>query len=108
MQLPLRALLRVPLVRHKRLGNLILWAGLAVGMSAIAALYASEVCAKGAACGSVAPLPGAEAGAAGGWGQAGGGSHDGSQPSHAHAHSHSHSYSHSYSHAVPPPRHARA
>jgi sterol O-acyltransferase len=43
LQLPLGSIQRVAIIKGKRLGNMILWAGLAIGVALIFTLYAKEV-----------------------------------------------------------------
>jgi len=43
LQLPLGSIQRVGIIKGKRLGNMILWAGLAIGVALIFTLYAKEV-----------------------------------------------------------------
>ena len=45
LQLPLGTIQRISVIKGKRLGNFILWMGLAVGISLLSALYARDYCA---------------------------------------------------------------
>lgn len=43
LQLPLASIQRVPIIKGTRLGNMIVWAGLILGIALIAVLYAKEL-----------------------------------------------------------------
>lgn len=46
LQLPLGSIQRIPLMKGKRLGNFVLWAGLTIGITLVTVLYSKEYCSK--------------------------------------------------------------